>query len=73
MGCSKKKRTARAGVSSAYRTEQEDCYCVKVFQLRDESLVLESAVGHIVDFKLKCLWNRSDGGIAFELCLVKGL
>ena len=21
-----------------------------------------SAVGHIVDFKLKCLWNRSDGG-----------
>ena len=73
MGCSEKKRTARAEVSSAYRTEQEICRYVKVFQLRDESFVLVSAVGHIVDFKLKCLWNRSDGGIAFELCLVKGL
>ena len=63
MGCSQEKRTARAEETSGYRTEREDCCCVKVFQLRDESFKLESAVGQSVDFKLKCLWNRSDGGI----------
>ena len=62
MGCSEKKRTARAEETSAYRTEQEICRYVKVFQLRDESFVLVSAVGHIVDFKLRC----RDGGSIFQ-------